>query len=685
MLNNAAKNKLDDHERRAGMVDALNKSIEVIASHHGKTFDDVMSNALELLAEGMSVDSIVFYHFTKTNEEDGLKQWYHWNSPKDRQRDQRFDILPNNQVVTNWLKIAMQNTCINKQLGDMSEQEISFMNVFGIKSLLVVPVFIRGEFWGVVIFQDHINERHFDEACMDLYRSAVYVCVNAILTDTVLTSDNAEHASAVVEAIYSREKKLETLVKAAIIFLSRSEQLSDDMMTVGGWLIADMVNVDRFSVWRNFSMPDGLHASQIYRWDKEMGGTTAQLPAAEDVAYSQFGLPLEEVFSYGDSANSTVSSLPEYSILKSSGAKSIFITPILVNNVLWGFVLFGDSHREHLFDDVTAEMMRSAAFLVAHAVIQNEMERELIDRNEFNRIMFDTAPIGLTIFDENFRIIDCNDAALAMYGITKQHYIDHFHDLSPEYQPDGSQSRDKLFEVMQRTLNGETTVLEWMHFSMNGEPIPCELTLTHTTYKEKLFGLGYAYDLRNTKNMEADMQRLQSMVGKVYVDPLTGINNRRYFDENLKRVIKSLSRTDGVLSLLMIDIDHFKEFNDTYGHIEGDECLKTIAKTLANSIKRTDDFVARFGGEEFVVVLPNTSANGARVIAEKLHRSIRKCNIPHAKNDAATYATISIGGTTGDVAHTQSGNEYIKRADDMMYLSKQNGRNQSSFCLLDTK
>jgi len=680
MFDNAAPHTPDEHERRAVMLNALNESIEILTSRRGKTFDDVMANALKPFAEKISVDSIVFYRLIKIDDESRLKRWFYWHSIKDGLNDQRFDIPPNNHVITNWLEIAMQDRCINKGLDNMSEQEISFMNILGIKSLLIVPVFTCGTFWGVVVFQDHVHERHFDEACMDLYRTAARVCVNAMMT-----AEKEGNVHEFTETPHNREKKLEMLVKAAIVFLSRSEKLSDDMMTVGGWLIADMVNVDRFSVWRNFTMPDGLHASQIYRWDREMGGTTSQLPMAQDVAYSQFGLPLEEIFAYGDSANSPISLLPEDSVFKSSGFKSLFFTPILVNNVLWGFVLFGDSLHEHYFDDVTAEMMRSAAFLVANAVIHNEMERELADRNEFNRIMFDTAPIGLTMFDENFRIIDCNDATLAIYGTTKQHYIDHFFALSPEYQPDGSKSRDRLLEIMKQTLNGATSAIEWMHYSADDKPIPCELTLTRASYKGKYFGLIYVYDLRNIRNMEEDIRRLESVAYKIYDDPLTGIHNRRFLDENLRRVVKSLYRTGGLLSLLMIDIDHFKEFNDAYGHIEGDKCLKIIAKTLTNSIKRTGDFVARFGGEEFVVVLPNTDENGARMIAEKLHKNIRKCNIPHINSNVTDYVTVSIGGTTGNINHTQNGNDYIQRADEMLYLSKQNGRNRSSFSLLNVE
>jgi diguanylate cyclase (GGDEF)-like protein/PAS domain S-box-containing protein len=175
---------------------------------------------------------------------------------------------------------------------------------------------------------------------------------------------------------------------------------------------------------------------------------------------------------------------------------------------------------------------------------------------------------------------------------------------------------------------------------------------------------------------------IKKRLAQVHYDSLTGIYNRRYFNENIKRVLGSLSRSGGTLSLMMIDIDFFKKYNDTYGHNEGDRCLKIVAKTLSESVKRADDFVARYGGEEFVVVLPNTDENGARIIAGKLLENIRHCGITHEKNEAAACVTISIGVAIGIVTHTQSGEHYIKCADDMLYESKKNGRNRYSLAAL---
>ena len=172
---------------------------------------------------------------------------------------------------------------------------------------------------------------------------------------------------------------------------------------------------------------------------------------------------------------------------------------------------------------------------------------------------------------------------------------------------------------------------------------------------------------------------IRDLFTKANVDALTGIYNRRYIENNLAQTMEFLSRSNGRLSVLMLDIDFFKKYNDNYGHDQGDMCLKAVAGALASGVSRSNDFVARYGGEEFLAVLPNTDETGARAIAEKLLESIRMLDIPHAGNDAAPCVTISIGVTTGSVEFTQTQEEYIKSADEALYMSKQNGRNRYTF------
>jgi len=182
---------------------------------------------------------------------------------------------------------------------------------------------------------------------------------------------------------------------------------------------------------------------------------------------------------------------------------------------------------------------------------------------------------------------------------------------------------------------------------------------------------------------KGEIETLGEFLNMTIIDSLTGIYNRRYFDGNMKKIIKSLSRTGGKLSVLLIDIDFFKNYNDAYGHEMGDNCLKEVVEVLSQNLPREEDFVARYGGEEFTVVLPNTDEKGAQLVADKLLKKMRERNLPHKKSAAADIVTISIGGTTGSVKHSQCGSDYFRKADMALYKSKHNGRNQYTFEALE--
>ena len=192
-------------------------------------------------------------------------------------------------------------------------------------------------------------------------------------------------------------------------------------------------------------------------------------------------------------------------------------------------------------------------------------------------------------------------------------------------------------------------------------------------------GLSIPLILMVAKNLSAPIEK---MLDKTNVDPLTGVYNRRYLDENLKNLIGFMSRSGGQLTLMMIEIDFFQRYNDTYGYNKGDTCLKIIANTLSKGISRTEDFIARYGGKEFAVVLPNTDENGARIIAQKLISLTGECKIPHEKSEAASHVTISIGIATGKTELSRSRDDYIKAANEMLNKSIQEGCNRYTLEIL---
>ncbi len=160
-------------------------------------------------------------------------------------------------------------------------------------------------------------------------------------------------------------------------------------------------------------------------------------------------------------------------------------------------------------------------------------------------------------------------------------------------------------------------------------------------------------------------------------DSLTGLANRRYFDEALRKEIYRVKRSGSSLSLIMFDVDYFKRFNDTYGHIAGDNCLRQIGITLKSFIKREYDIVARYGGEEFVVILPETNLEGALLLAEKIRTLIEALGIIHEKSEASKYITVSLGVVTAYITNLEKPEDLIDKADEAMYVAKNMGRNRS--------
>ena len=157
-------------------------------------------------------------------------------------------------------------------------------------------------------------------------------------------------------------------------------------------------------------------------------------------------------------------------------------------------------------------------------------------------------------------------------------------------------------------------------------------------------------------------------------DGLTGIANRRNFDYILSQEWNRAKRAGTPLALIMIDVDHFKNFNDYYGHLAGDDCLRTLAQSMAQTVRRAGDLVARYGGEEFVVLLPRMDGQQAMEIAQNILGEIRLLALPHAATPLG-FVTVSLGIASFVPSESQAPKDLISAADAAMYQAKQAGRN----------
>ncbi|MBB6218781.1 diguanylate cyclase (GGDEF)-like protein [Anaerosolibacter carboniphilus] len=184
-------------------------------------------------------------------------------------------------------------------------------------------------------------------------------------------------------------------------------------------------------------------------------------------------------------------------------------------------------------------------------------------------------------------------------------------------------------------------------------------------------------EILKRKELQEQLEQVNKELERMsFIDELTGIPNRRSFNNTLEKEWSRCLRESVPLSLIFIDVDYFKSFNDHYGHPMGDDCLRDVAKTLASTLKRSSDFIGRHGGEEFAIVLPNTDYEGSIMIAEQMRKAIENLGIRNPESDVSRNITISIGLANVEPSKEDNIYELIKAADRELYHAKNQGRNQ---------
>ena len=184
--------------------------------------------------------------------------------------------------------------------------------------------------------------------------------------------------------------------------------------------------------------------------------------------------------------------------------------------------------------------------------------------------------------------------------------------------------------------------------------------------------------IKNYLNLKIKNDMLEKL--SMY-DGLTNIRNRRYFDETFEKTFSEIKRDKKSLAVLMIDIDFFKPYNDNYGHGQGDETLRKVAKALEKTIKRASDFVARYGGEEFVILLKDINKDGVEAVANNLLNAVRELKITHEFSKIENYVTVSIGASFYNSSSDITKLELLLKADETLYNVKNSGRN--NFAILE--
>lgn len=287
------------------------------------------------------------------------------------------------------------------------------------------------------------------------------------------------------------------------------------------------------------------------------------------------------------------------------------------------------------------------------------------------RWLFDTVDVAILIIDQDGNYLDHNKAYFKLMGYHSKKELQTFHpaNVSPETQPDGKNSFKKANEMIEIAISEGKHSFDWMHKKSDGVEFMSHVILDTIEFDGKQCVRGVIQDISETKRLERIVQERTKELEKLAVtDHLTGLYNRTQLDEILRHEFNRSTRFNHSFAIVLLDIDNFKQINDTYGHDAGDRVLIQFAEILQNHCRNTDT-VCRWGGEEFLIILPESDLDGAYLMAENLRDIIDINNF-----DKAAHVTASFGVDVFNEGDTI--NELFKRVDKALYQAKSNGKNQ---------
>ncbi len=312
-------------------------------------------------------------------------------------------------------------------------------------------------------------------------------------------------------------------------------------------------------------------------------------------------------------------------------------------------------------------------------------EQQVKDSAKRLRAVMDNVLESIVTIDRHGIIQSVNQPTAQMFGYDLDELIgQNVKMLMPE--PHRS-AHDQYIENYRSTriakIMGAGREVEGRH--KDGTVFPLELGVTEISNGDQTLYVGVLRDITERKHNEAALLRARTelqranekLLEQARTDALTGIANRRHFDETLELEMRRASRAGyASLSLILCDIDHFKLYNDTHGHIAGDKCLQQVAMAIKSIFRRAGDLVARYGGEEFAVIMPATDAENAALLAEDLRQAVWDQAIPHATSRTADRLTLSVGVATLASDQPATPQQFSRYADEALYAAKANGRNR---------
>ncbi len=353
-----------------------------------------------------------------------------------------------------------------------------------------------------------------------------------------------------------------------------------------------------------------------------------------------------------------------------SGAVDYLIKPFDKFQLTSKVNIFCKIHEQKRLLEIKNDQLASVNMQLQSEISERKtVEKKLKESETKYRKLFEKSNDALLITDKT-RILDCNTAMVDLFNFENRSDLlkTHFYEFFPEIQPHGERSEDKLNGMMDMALREGSHKFESVCLRSEDEIFSTEILMTAIPIGKKTVLHTVIRDITKRKESE------QKLISQAIRDPLTSLFNRRYLEESLERELSKAQRHNNPLAIIMLDADHFKMFNDTYGHLAGDKILRNMGKHLVK-YSRKEDIACRYGGEEFVLVLPDTTLNVATQRAEDLRLTIEAGKKMKYKRQTLPTVTISLGVAVFP-EHGKKVNELMSAADKALYQAKEQGRNQ---------
>lgn len=375
--------------------------------------------------------------------------------------------------------------------------------------------------------------------------------------------------------------------------------------------------------------------------------------------------------SLGDNSGFFITTLPTRSLMETSTTELPLM--VLVSGLLASLSLCYALWLA-LISAKRLEALRLSNYKLQHEVVRRQTIEESLQQNQSRlKLILDMTNYShdaLFIIGLNPQeLVYLNQTCWVSLGYSEEELRQTIAIAPRDIMPDALLWSEALNELAQR---GGSAIFQQHVLSRTGEQIPLEVSVQHMQRHGRDYLICVGRNNSEQLEMAARLQHLSQQ------DGLTGIYNRRYFDETLQREWRRLRRQDGSLGLLMLDVDHFKAFNDSLGHQAGDDALKQLASALEQSLSREGEVVCRYGGEEFAIILPGADINQCASSAEHLHEAVKALRIAHPSSKQQ-WLTVSIGAASLVVSAAHDPEELISLADRALYQAKAEGRNRTCF------